>query len=103
MTRILGGGAAMTAPLAGDNFLTDLAARIRAEHEAVSSALKRASGMRLQRANCLSRRRGSLAMADGFRGCGIIARSPNGPHGYTSGSPRIAPRSKTKCATTLRI
>ena len=40
MTRILGGGAAMTAPLAGDNFLTHLAARIRAEHEAVSSALK---------------------------------------------------------------
>jgi hypothetical protein len=28
------------APLAGDNSLTDLAARIRAEHEAVSKALK---------------------------------------------------------------
>ncbi len=28
------------APLAGDNSLPDLAARIRAEHEAVSAALK---------------------------------------------------------------
>jgi hypothetical protein len=84
------------AALAGDNSLPDLAARIRAEHEAVSTALKESVRHAITAGELLVEAKGQLATVDGCRGYGIIARSPSGRPSSTCAWRKIGPRSRTK-------
>ena len=69
--------------LEGSNSLADLAARIRAEHEAVGHALKRGLEHAIAAGTLLSRRRSKSDTGNGSLGCNSIAKSPSAQRSVT--------------------